>query len=174
MLKNQFDAYTLLERLGASSRLILHLQLVGEAAEELLSNLELFDLDLDKDFIRLGVAVHDAGKIIHKNELSGKGNLHEPAGEKLLLKAGVQAEVARCCLSHARYETMEVSLEELLVALSDKLWKGKREEPLELRVIDQVAEKLNKERWDIFSELDEIFEKIASQGDERLSRSITS
>ena len=46
---------------------------------------------------------------------------------------------------------------------TDKLWKGKREERLELRIIDQIAKRLNKDRWDIFSELDESFEEIASQ-----------
>ena len=90
---------------------------MGEAAEELLSKLKYFDLNIKENFVRLGVAIHDAGKIIYQDELNNKGNFHEPAGEELLLKAGVQPEVARCCLSHARYESMDVSLEELLVAL---------------------------------------------------------
>lgn len=64
----------------------------------------------------------------------------------MLLEAGVQPEIARCCLSHARYESMEVCLEELLVALSDKLWKGKRVASLELRVIDEIATALGKTR----------------------------
>lgn len=171
MIANVQEAYLLLESLGASNRLITHLKLVGEAAEELLEKLRSLQIDIQENIVRLGVAVHDAGKIIHTNELHEKGNLHEPAGEALLLEAGVQPEIARCCLSHARYESMEVSFEELLVALSDKLWKGKREENLELEVIDRVAEKLNKNRWDVYSELDECFEKIALKGDERLSRS---
>ena len=171
MISNVQEAYRLLESLGASNRLITHLKLVGEAAEEILEKLTSFQIEIQDDIVRLGVAVHDAGKIIHTNELHEKGNLHEPAGEALLLEAGVQSEIARCCLSHARYDSMEVSFEELLVALSDKLWKGKREEKLELDVIDRVAEKLNKNRWDVYSELDEFFEKIALKGDERLSRS---
>ena len=66
---------------------------------------------------------------------------------------------------------MDVSFEELLVALSDKLWKGKRVSNLELRVIDQIAALLEKNRWDVFEFLDSSFETIASYGDERLSRS---
>jgi len=66
---------------------------------------------------------------------------------------------------------MDCSIEELIVALSDKLWKGKRDEILELTVIDAVAKQLGKERWSIFLEFDECFEDIAMKGNERLNRS---
>lgn len=69
---------------------------------------------------------------------------------------------------------MDCSLEELVIALSDKLWKGKRVESLELDVVDRVANILHKERWDIFPELDLKFEEIASDGHERLQRSVGS
>ena len=164
----------MLESLGASKRLMTHVQLVGEAAEELLSKLHSLGIESQENIVRLGVSIHDAGKILHQDELDNKGNQHEISGEQLLLEAGVQPEVARCSLSHARYDSMEVSFEELLVALSDKLWKGKRDANLELRVIDHAAELIGKERWDIFLELDECFEEIASQGDLRLARSVSS
>jgi hypothetical protein len=114
---------------------------------------------------------HDAGKIIHPEELSSKGNYHEIEGEKLLLENGIEAKLARCCQSHGKWETMECSLEEYLIALSDKLWKGKRENLLESHVIDKVAELSNQNRWEIFVELDSCFEKIAASGDSRLLRS---
>lgn len=171
MLKSVEDAQLLLESLDAPIRLLTHLRLVGEAADLLIQKLEALGVGIDAELVRLGAAVHDAGKIIHPAELSGEGNLHERAGEELLLSHDVQSEIARCCVSHARYETMKVSLEELLVALSDKLWKGKREENLELRVIDEAAMRLGKDRWDVFSELDSCFEKIASDGESRLARS---
>ncbi len=171
MIETKQDAYDLLVSLGAPSRLVLHVQLVGEATEELLDELRRHGLDIDEDLVRLGVAVHDAGKILHPDELDALGDAHEPAGEKLLLEAGVRPEVARCCLSHARYDSMQVSFEELLVALSDKLWKGARVEALELRVIDAAAAALGKDRWDIFAELDGCFERIAGEGDRRLARS---
>jgi hypothetical protein len=104
--------------------------------------------------------------------LDGGSSEHEEAGEKLLLGAGVRPAIARCCISHSRYDVMELSLEELLVALSDKLWKGKRISSLELRVVDRVAEILHKDRWDVSSELDDCFERIAAQGDLRLARSL--
>ena len=103
--------------------------------------------------------------------LEGRGNLHEPEGEALLLRAGVSPELARVCLSHARWDSMDVTLEELLVALADKLWKGARDTRLEERCMDGVAGKLGLTRWDIFIELDTAFEHIAAGGTERLARS---
>jgi len=66
---------------------------------------------------------------------------------------------------------MEVSLEELLVALADKLWKGVRHAELERRVIDGVAGRLGSGFWDVFLELDTTLEEIAAGGAERLERS---
>lgn len=171
MLKTPYDALELLKSLGATKKLIRHLELVGEAAEDLIKILESLGVPFDQKFVRLGVSIHDAGKILHQNELNDKGSAHEPDGERLLLDNGVQKDVARCCLSHARFEEMEVSFEELLVALSDKLWKGKRVPALELKIIDHIGLLIHKDRWDIFEHLDSSFESIASYGDERLSRS---
>jgi hypothetical protein len=66
---------------------------------------------------------------------------------------------------------MDVSLDELLIALADKLWKGVRNEKLEQAVIDRIASALQKDRWDFFVELDTIFEEIAAGGADRLVRS---
>ena len=60
---------------------------------------------------------------------------------------------------------MHVSLEELLVALADKLWKGKRVEALELLVIDRIATLLAQDRWELLIQLDSCFEAIAANGD---------
>jgi hypothetical protein len=115
--------------------------------------------------------LHDAGKILHPEEFSQKGSQHEPAGEALLLSHQVPPHIARCCLSHAQWSSMNCSLEELLVALADTLWKGIRKQELELRVIDAIAAQRKKDRWDLFIELDALFEKIACGGDDRLRRS---
>lgn len=165
------DAYNFLQDLGASSRLLLHVKLVGEAAETLIEKLLELKVPFDADFIRLGVVFHDVGKTIHIEELSQKGSLHEIEGERLLLKNGVDEKLARCCQSHGQWATIDCSFEEYLIALSDKLWKGKRENKLENIVIEQVAKILNQDRWDIFVELDSCFEKIASEGESRLLRS---
>lgn len=165
------DAHQFLQELGASPKLLLHVKLVGEAAELLIDNLSDLKVSFDTNFVRFGVAFHDIGKIIFIDELSNKGNKHETEGEKLLLKNGIDAKLARVCQSHGKWQTMDCSFEEYLVALADKLWKGKREDLLENIVIDKVAEILNHNRWEIFVELDSCFEQIASEGDSRLLRS---
>lgn len=171
MLTNQIDAYQLLRKLGAPERLILHVQLVGEAAELLMKTYAKLGVKFDAKLIELGVAIHDAGKIQHPQELSGPGSLHEQAGEELLLRHGVSPRVAKCCITHAAWKGPEVSLEERSVALADKLWKGKREVELELCVVDEIALQLGVGRWDIFQQLDSAFEEIAATGTERLHRS---
>src|SRR5262249_22621552 len=119
------EAYELLVRLGAPPRLLAHARLVAEAAVLLLAELQRRHVPLDADFVRVAAVLHDAGKILHPEELQDSGSEHEAAGERLLLGEGVAPALARCCLSHAQWEAMACSLEELLVALADHLWKGK-------------------------------------------------
>ncbi len=165
------DARRLLEQLGAPPHLIQHAALVLEAAEGLIARIEAEGVSLDADLVRSGAILHDAGKILHPGELHGPGNAHEPAGVRLLLANGVDPALARCCLSHARWAAMECSLEELVIALSDNLWKGKRNEALEKRVIAAVAAATGRDVWDHFVTLDTVFENIAAVGPERLARS---
>ncbi len=165
------EAYALLERLGAAPWLLRHVELVGEALDVLLRGLKTYDLPIDPGWIRVGVAFHDAGKILHPSEMSRSGDLHEASGERLLLAQGVSPTLARVCLSHARWDRMEVSLSELLVALADKLWKGKRHSELEQRVVESVAEHTRRDAWDLFVELDSLFERIAGTAEGRLRRS---
>lgn len=171
MLRDRNDAYRLLKGLGAPERLLVHVRLVAEAADQLVKAYTELGIHFDAQLIELGVAVHDAGKIQHPGELDGPGARHEPAGQALLLAHGVQAEVARCCVSHAAWQADGVCFEERSVALADKLWKGKREQALELRVVDDAAAVLCIDRWDVFTRLDSVFEEIAAGGADRLRRS---
>jgi hypothetical protein len=165
------DAEALLERLGAPARLLRHVRLVGEAGQLLIAELGHRRVPVDASLVRLGIVFHDAGKILHPEELDAPGERHEPDGERLLLENGVDPRVARCCLSHARWQRMECSLEELRVALADKLWKGVRNADLERAVIERASAALGKDVWDLFIELDGCFEEIAAAGSERLERS---
>ena len=171
MLNNRQDAYALLISLDAPDRLLRHLKLVGEAADLLIYAFKGWDIEFDAQFIRLGAAIHDAGKAIFVEELDQPGSRHEAAGQALMLAHGVQPEVAKCCVSHAAWEAEDISLEELVVALADKLWKAKREELLELRMIDVIAAKKGLSRWDMFVICDAAFEEIAAGAADRLSRS---
>jgi predicted hydrolase (HD superfamily) len=164
-------ARELLVGLGAPERLLRHVELVGEAGDLILKQLASLAVPVRQDFVRVGIVLHDVGKILHTAELNQPGAKHEPAGEDLLLSNGVSPEIARVCLSHARWTTMDTSLEELLIALADKLWKGVRKPELEERVIDAVALALGKTRWEVFVDLDTLFEDVATAGPERLARS---
>ena len=168
-MRHREEIYDLFESLGAPARLLDHVKLVGTAADEIAAGLARMNVSFDAELMRLGAACHDAGKITYVNELDEPGSLHEAAGERLLLEHGFPATVARFCRSHAQYERMENSYEELLVALADKLWKGKRVAGLELRVIDATAARVGKDRWDVFEELDGLFERVAADGDRRLA-----
>jgi hypothetical protein len=146
--------------------------LVGEAGELLLDALAAQGVSLDAELVRVGVVLHDAGKVLHPAELEHAGADHEPAGEALLLKHGVSPAVARICVSHARWSTLEaVSFEELVVALADTLWKGVRKPELEERVVGEAAQRAGKDRWLLFIDLDTAFERIAADGAARLERS---
>ncbi|WP_263375213.1 HD domain-containing protein [Granulicella aggregans] len=171
MLISRTEAYGLLEQLGASNRLIRHAHFVSDAADSLLLDFRMLDVPVDVLTVQLGAVLHDAGKIAHPHELGEPGSCHEGAGEALLLAHHVQPEIARCCRSHAAWNLAEVTLEERIVALADKLWKGKREADLELLVIDETAARLGLSRWDIFERLDSAFEEIAASGSQRVEES---
>ncbi len=84
-LKDVNDAYELLKKLNAPPRLIRHAPTVGEAANLLIEKLDNIGMKFDTNFIRLGVTLHDVGKIIHLGELISKGSKHEADGESLLI-----------------------------------------------------------------------------------------
>ena len=170
-MNSRDEALAFLCNLGASQRLIRHAKLVSEVANELSSRLMQLSLDLDKTFVLVGAVLHDAGKIKYPEELDQPGNQHGEAGYQLLIDNGIAPQLARCCQSHARWKSMESTFEELLIALSDTLWKGKRERDLEMQIIDETARQLGKTRWDVFFMLDSFFEHIANQAENRLGRS---
>lgn len=165
------EAYALLSALGASPTLILHVKLVGEATDQLIKKFNELQIQFDEQWVRLGVALHDSGKILYPEELRSPGIHHEENGEALLLRHSLDPKIARCCRSHGQWQSMDCSLEELLVALADTLWKGKRKPDLEELVIRKIVDPCDPDYWTIFLELDACFEAIAADGDSRLLRS---
>lgn len=165
------EALALLTKLGAPRRLVLHHELVLEAAQELAAGLESFSEHFDaKKFQQIGAALHDAGKIAHLSEMSGPGAQHEEDGRALLEKQGL-GKLARFCVTHAAWREADLLLEDLLVALADKLWKGKRVEELERKVVERLAGVSGREFWPVFIELDDLFERVAAGGPRRLEMS---
>jgi len=119
----------------------------------------------------VGAALHDVGKIRHPTEMSVPGNAHEREGEAMLLGRGVAPAVARFCWTHAAWSHPEATLEDLLVATADKLWRGKREAELEQLLVSSIAATTRTPAWEAFSRADEIFSQVAADGDDRVERS---
>jgi hypothetical protein len=166
-------ALRLLAQLGASPWLVRHHELVLEAAT-LLCDLvrDKFDVTFDREQVLIGAAIHDAGKILHPEEMREPGHQHESAGELLLINHGIPSALSRFCVTHASWQRPGITIEDLFVALADKLWKGKRDEALEQLVVDGIARAVQREPWDVFETLDSICEQIAADGPTRLERSV--
>ncbi|MFF1607466.1 HD domain-containing protein [Amycolatopsis sp. NPDC058278] len=154
-------ARTLLETLAAPPRLGAHLRVVHDVAVTLTGWV---GPRVDVPAVLFGAATHDIGKILHPAELSGPGSAHEPAGYSLLLSQGVEESLARFARTHGSWDAPDVTFEDLLVSLADKVWKGKRVPELEQR----VAERLGGSPWETFLALDDELERIASGADARL------
>ena len=115
-----------------------------------------------------GAATHDIGKTIYTNELSEAGHKHEQAGLQLLLSLGISEEKSKCAASHSSWSENS-TLEELLVSLADKIWKGNRVQDLEDLLIERISTETKTERWEVFGLLDSIIDDIAKDADKRLS-----
>lgn len=163
-------ALALLRSLGAPQRLVMHGEIVSEVATHISCDLSKLGVEHDTALVVAGAALHDIGKIIYSEELYHPGREHEAAGERLLLDNGLSATLARVCRAHGKWDEAATSLEELLIAVADHLWKGTRCEQLEMLIIAEVSKRLLIDRWDAFLRLDPVFERIAAGGVERLAR----
>ncbi|WP_291167875.1 HD domain-containing protein [Gimesia sp.] len=157
--------------LDAENKLLFHLILVHDVAVDLCEGLrqKFHDLEFDEAAVCFGAGSHDIGKVKHPNELTGPGRQHEEDGPALLEEHGVEPRLAQFSRTHGRWTKEALPIEDLLVALSDAIWKGQRIDELEKQVIDTISRQTCVEEWEVFSELDGLLEKIASQGDERLA-----
>lgn len=171
-IKTVQDAIELLKLIDAPPRLVMHHKLVVEAAQKLVKEIKSrFNLKFDASLVLIGAALHDCGKVIYPQEMTGSGNQHESTGEQMLLSTGISPEIARFCRTHAQWAETDITLEDLLVALADKLWKGCRDEALESTVINYIAQESNLPTWKVFVDADLVFETIALEGPNRLIRS---
>ena len=178
------DALKLLEDRGAPPELVTHCRLVAETASELVDRLsEVGEMLSERSERGLGVlrddlgvslrqevvlraALHDAGKIRVPAELRHPGNDHEVAGEALLRDLGVPPEVARICRVHGDWESFDdLEAFELIAILADKLWRGRRVEALEERVVRSLVG----EDWvGAYAECLDVFDAIAEGAEARL------
>lgn len=147
----------------APPRLGAHLRLVHGVAHRLTGWLEQEypAFVFDRDAVLFGAATHDLGKVLHPHELSGPGTEHETAGRRLLLAAGVPERLARFAGTHGGWGPGS-DVEDLLVSLADKIWKGKRVPDLEQLVTDRVTALAGTDPWQTLLALDEELERVAA------------
>lgn len=162
------DCFSFLRERGADGRLIRHARVVCEVGLIIATTLREVGIQVDTQILIPSLILHDAGKIIHPDELTGEGSEHLEAGWRLLIENNVDEKIARTCISHERWDEMECSIEELIVALADALWKGERIPELEKMFIDRIWSLRGGDYWDTFLRLDTLFESIAEEGSKRL------
>lgn len=165
-----FKVQQLLNVLNCPIHLYRHLLLVYNVGLNLSEQIqkEFPLLKLSNEEIEFGTSTHDIGKIIVINELYEKGKRHEEIGFKLLIESGIEENLARFTLSHGNWENYS-KMEDLIVALSDKLWKGHRIETLEDKLISEVSKLINEDFWSVFLKMDTIFSKIIIGADQRIA-----
>ncbi|WP_405010461.1 HD domain-containing protein [Kitasatospora sp. NBC_01539] len=163
------EAGALLTELAAPPRLVAHLRLVHDVALRLVDALGA-ELGADRHGVLYGAATHDVGKVLHPEELSEPGSLHEEAGRALLLLArGVHPDRARYAGTHASWTLPGISTEELLVSLADKIWKGRRQADLEDLVAGRLAGARRQPLWEAFLALDDVLGPLAEEAGPRLA-----
>jgi hypothetical protein len=133
--------------------------LVHHVAFQLLEGFEVRfpNLTIDREAVLFGAAIHDLGKVVHPEELSGPGNRHEEVGPALLEEYGISVELARFAGRHSRCDSGS-SLEDLLVGLADTVAVGKRNDGLESLVVLRPVESTGLKAWVVFSILDEMLQ----------------
>lgn len=163
------EAERIIREQNAPPRLVAHLTLVHDVAERLVDALlkKWPDLPVNREHVLLGAALHDLGKVVHSNELTGPGKLHEAAGEKLLLQLRVSAEVARFARTHGQCAG-GLPLEDLLVKTADMIWKGQRIDEIEQALVVKLAAQCGIEMYESFSIVDRVLSKLAQDSDKRL------
>jgi HD domain len=161
----------LLVALDAPPRLAAHLRAVHDVAWQLTQTLaaQLPHLMFDREAVLFGAATHDIGKTVHVDELAGPGSAHEQAGYELLLRHGVEHSLARFARTHASWRLPDIGIEDLLVSVADKVWKGKRVTDLEQLVVDRIVAVTGREPWQAFMDLDDVLGRLAAGADDRLA-----
>ncbi|MEV0271439.1 HD domain-containing protein [Hamadaea sp. NPDC050747] len=126
-------------------------------------------LRFDREEVLFGAAIYDVGKTIHPDELSQPGSRHEQAGYELLVESGVEYRLARFAANHGTWTAPDISTEDLLVSLADKIWKAKRVPDLEDRLIQRICDMTGENRWQVFMNLDDVLDRLAQGADARLA-----
>lgn len=166
------EARDLLVELDAPQRLLAHHALVHDVAWTILDGLaERWPaFPVDRHAVLMGAATHDVGKAIYRDEMRGPGRRHEIEGEAILLAHGFPENLARFAKTHGQW-SLEPSPtnEDLLVALANTVWIGRRNEYLEKLIIDRIIEFSGEPTWSVFAKFDDILLDVGEGAGERLA-----
>jgi len=160
----------LLHLTKAPPRLQAHLALVHDVAVRPTTEIGAAwpNVVVDQTAVHLGAATHDIGKVVHPQELSEPGHAHELAGRDLLVRWGWPERLGHFAVTHAGNLGANDPIEDLLVAVADKVWKGKREGGLEQALVARLASVSGQDAWQVWLTLDDILTSAAEAGPERL------
>ncbi len=161
----------LLDTVQAPPRLRAHLALVHQAAVWLTERITAHwpMLAYDPEAVRIGAATHDIGKAVFPEEIMGPGRNHEAIGAGVLRDCGIPEVWTRFTRTHGQWAQEEdVTLEDLLVALADALWKGQRDDVLEDLCCHRIAQGCGLDPWRVSLRFYEMTEQIAAGAAERV------
>jgi hypothetical protein len=110
------------------------------------------------------------GKAIYPEQLVQSGRLHEAARLSLMSDVGVPERRSRFGMSRGNWSSeAPVEIEDLLVALADNCWKGRRVPALEDKVMQMIANTTVTAPWEVYAALDDILQRFAANADTRLA-----
>lgn len=157
-------------KLDAPPRLLAHHTLVHQIAARLLLKLTEYwpNLEIDEDAVLFGAATHDIGKAEVRRELSEPGCDHEILGFAVLMENSIPLPLARFAKSHGLGSELD-GLEDLLVCLADKCWKGKRDEELEEKFVRVLCQSEGVDFWDAYPKMTALFDVVSLGTDARLA-----
>jgi hypothetical protein len=166
------ETVNLLRQVAAPPRLVAHLILVHDVAAILVERMTAAfpEVTFSKEEVLFGASIHDFGKVIDRAELNRSGTQHEQRGIELLRSMGISGDRARFAYTHGNWDKVpSVNFEDLLVALADKCWKGKRVDELESKIAALLSAASKKPEWSCYAELDEIVQELTKDADTRLA-----
>jgi hypothetical protein len=165
------DVLEILNQRQAPILLKKHLTLVYNVCIDIIDKLALTwpNLQIIKKEILFGAATHDIGKIFETKELYQAGNRHEIVGYEFLISKEISENLARFTKTHGNWTDENLRIEDLIVTLADKIWKGKRIDELEERISKIISNNINADYWDVYTKLDAIISHISVGADNRLN-----
>jgi len=166
------EALHILRQVSAPPRLLAHLVLVHDAACTLIERIsaEFPEAHFNPYLVRFGAAIHDIGKTLHPDELTQSGkHEHQRSGMELLQSLGISHDRARFAWTHGHWDDDGITLEDLVVALADKSWKGKRIEAIEMRTAELLSAATARHTWECYAKLDKILQDVSLPANRKLA-----